>query len=388
MRASVTLGARMSARVVSVVSGLLLSLLAVPVARADLCDGDPCEAVAAVRDVVPASSAAVPTDGVLVLQIDGAGLSQPQIRERVALTVTLAGEPVAGAIEGVDIDDLLIWRPAEPLQPESVYQATGSFTNPPGEFNCAPELQAIEFEFTTTAGPAVALDEPTLTVKPTFFDDPILSLTTAVCCNDAMAADQLLCDVSQGITWQKGLCAATSSYGYLRVLLTAATTADPASSGQWVRVLLQDGEPVASSVGTSFQREIDAPACLAIVQRSLATGESTRTEEQCIGDDRADELGVHEVDPSAELDGFCTTDLYTCEIRSGRWDPLQCTSWYPDGMAPPADDPGDEAGGPVGERGCSCTSGPPDAALGLLALAWLGRRRPRQRAGARVIVGG
>lgn len=164
----------------------------------------------------------------------------------------------------------------------------------------------------------------------------------------------------------------------MRVLLTVNTTADAASSGQWVRVLLQDGEPVASSVGTSFQREFDAPACLTVVQRSLATGASTRTAEQCVGEDRADELGVRDVDPRDELAEFCTTDLYTCEIRSGRWDPLRCKSWYPDRVPPPAD-PEQTPDDPAGERGCTCASGPPDAVPGLLLLVALGRRRRRRR---------
>ena len=291
----------MSVRVASVAAGLICTLLHAAPARADGCEQDPCRDFAVVRDVAPASSAEVPTDGVLVLAIAYTGeLASPDIRERVALTVSLDDAPVAGALAGVDIDDLLIWRPAAPLQPGARYQVTGSVGNPPtGEPGCDLGERPIAFEFTAAAGPAAPLAGPELVVQSTYFDDPVLSLTTAVCCNDAMAADQLVCGVSEGITWAKGVCAATSSRGWLRVLATAPTAADPASAGQWVRVLLQDGEAVQTSIGASFQRELDAPACLAIVQRSLATGESRTSAEQCLGDDRAGELGVRDVDPSA-----------------------------------------------------------------------------------------
>lgn len=368
-------------RAVCIFSGLCALLPA----RASACDGDLCEGVAAVLDVAPASSAAVPTDGVLVLTVDTiGGLKPPQIRERVTLAVTLDGQPVAGALESVEVGDLMVWRPTAPLQAGAHYEVSGTIANSSGaEAGCGAEMQALAFDFAAADGPTAPLVAPTLTIQPTFFNEPILTLAGVVCCDDAMPADQVLCGVSYGITWEKGQCAATETRGYLRLLLIGATEADAASSGQWVRVLLQDGERVAASVGTGFQRQVDAPACFTILQRSLATGEAVMSAEQCVGEDRADELGILAVDPVETLAGRCINDLYTCEIRSGRWDPLRCTSYGPDSMTP--GDAGGEAetDGQVGEGGCGCTAAPTDAASGLLALLLLGRRRSRRRGAAR-----
>lgn len=367
--------------VASVLSGLAsLLVLAGP---APECVEPICEGVTAVLGVEPVSQVPVPTDGVLVLAVDSVGEPGPaQRRGRVELAVTLDGQPVAGALEAVDVDNLLLWRPAAPLQPGATYQVTGSLQNPPMIApECGGEPPAVGFEFTAAAGPLAPAVAPELMLTEVYFDEPILSLTTVVCCDDAMPAEQMLCGAPYGVTWGKGECAPTATRGTLRVQLTASAELDEVDAGQWVRILLRDGEPIDSDIGTSFVRELEEPACFQIVLRSLATGEQRETVEQCVGADRVDQLGVRMLDPIAELAERCATDVYVCEHDGGRWDPLRCTSVEP--VAGSGDS--GEAGGaepPAGGEGCGCASAPVDAGQGLLALGLLLLRR-RGRASRR-----
>jgi len=215
-----------------------------------------------------------------------------------------------------------------------------------------------------------------LSVQQTHFDEPVVTLTTLVCCDDAYPGDQTMCGMSFGATWVKGQCAATQTHGYLKLQLTGKPGVDASSAGQWARVLRQDGEVVAGGVATTFLREVEAATCFSIDQVSLVTGAVAPGEEQCVGEDDGERLGVRALDPALELEGQCISDLYTCEIADGRWDQTQCKSWGADAIPPEMQPPPEEA------KGCGCRgeAGGAGLAAGLLALLGRGRgRRSRVR---------
>jgi MYXO-CTERM domain-containing protein len=329
--------------------------------------------LAGVVELAPANTAEVPTDGVVVLRAEHHGLGDPQeLQDRTTLAVSRDGEPVAGALEATDFDGLLIWRPAAPLQPGATYQASGSVDNPAGNPDeCGPDELAIAFEFTAAAGPAAPLVPAELGAVETYFDEPVLSLTAVVCCDDAFPYDQVMCGESLGVSWSKGQCASTATRGHLRVQLTGKPGVDPATASQWVRVLRSDGEPVASGLAITYQRDLEAPTCLAIDQRSLATGEVAAGEPRCFGDEYVDRLGERPLDPAEALAGMCVTDLYTCEVDEGAWDPLLCKSWGVEAGAD-SDEPTAE---PEPTAGCACRGDGSAPPLGPLVLALLALRR-------------
>lgn len=358
--------------IVRVAALLVPALLLAPEARA--CEPDLCPGVVAALELAPASDAAIPTDGVLVMKAGTIGeLTPAALAGRTSLTVTQEGAPVAGALAPGPFAGLLIWRPDAPLVAGASYQVSGDLMNPDPSDGCSEATIPFAFAVQAAAGPTAALAPVELTSAETYFDDPVLTLTTIVCCNDAYPGDQQMCGVSYGATWSKGACAATQTRGHLRVQLTGKPGADPASAGQWARVLRQDGEVVAGGLATVFTREAEAPTCFAIDQVSLATGEVAAGQEHCVGEDVA--LGVRPLDPAAALGDQCFSDLYTCEIDDDRWDPLRCKSWGPDAMPS-----GDDGGAPPEEAGCGCRGGGGEGGgegggLGLLALLGLVRRR-------------
>lgn len=366
--ASDTLAAAMIVRASLVVAVLLW----VSAREARACEPELCADVVAVLDVELASSAAVPTDGVLVLKADTIGAPGPgALGERVAVTVTRDGSPVEGTLTTGDFADLLIWRPAQPLVAGAMYMVTGSASNPGADGVCAEAEVPLAFSFTAAQGPVAALVPAELMVQETHFDEPVLTLTTLVCCDDAYPGDQTMCGMSYGATWIKGKCAATQTRGFLKLQLTGKPGVDASSAGQWARVLREEGEVVAGGVATTFLREVDAPTCFTIDQVSLATGEVAPGKEQCVGEAQRDRLGVRALDPAVELEGQCISDLYTCEIEDGRWDQTRCKSWGLDAM------PEEMQPVPAEEKGCGCRgdAGGAGLAVGLLALLGRGRRR-------------
>jgi hypothetical protein len=355
-------------------SAVLLST-ALLAREAHACEPDPCQDTVAVLDLERVGAAEVPTDGVLLLRAEVAGDLDPEdLQTRVTLTVTRDDVEVPGALELAEFPDLLVWRPAGPLTPGGAYDVAAILDNPGAAAGCGDDASPLALSFTAAMTPTAALVPPTLDATASYFDDPLLTLTGVVCCDDAYPYDQTLCGVAYGLTWSRGHCTALETRGYLRVQLDAAPGADPASAGQWARVLLQDGARVTGGPATTFVREIEAPTCFQIDQMNLATGQVAAGVEQCFGDADIDRLGVRPLDPVAALAGQCASDLYTCEIAADAWDETQCES-HGVTPAPPADDTP-----PATRDGCDCRSAPHAAPLALLLLALPRRRLRRARA--------
>lgn len=345
---------------------LLAAPLAIAIAdHAAACTPDPCADVVAFTTLEPALDVEVPFDGVLVMQANWFGeLETPDLLTGLSLTVRRADLVVAGAIESTDIPGLLVWRPAEPLQPGEVYAVTGSLANTSDVPTvCAATEVQVDFEFTTTTEPAEPLVAPVVKPSVQYDATPLFRLDTLACCDDATPSEPEYCGISNGPTWSRGMCTPTLARARITVQLRVPSDVGEATAGQWVRTLIQDGAVIRSTLGTSFTRNLTEPTCFAIEQRSLATGETLTSEPQCFTEDMVQPIEDVALDPLETLAGPCVSDPYICEVVDGAWNMDACTT-----VVPPS------SGG--------CSVGDPDAALGWLALGLLARRRRRPKARA------
>ncbi|MCY1064911.1 hypothetical protein OV090_09080 [Nannocystis sp. RBIL2] len=281
--------------------------------------------------LAPVNAAAIPIDGVLVLQGTQTGPSpEAEWLDAITFTVTRDGQPIAGAIETTGIDDVLIWRPAAPLVPGATYQVEGALDNPdedPEGEACGPDLLPLVFEFHADAGPAAPLATLTTETQGIVTITPqIAELDALVCCDDAIPFLFETDDCEIEIKWNKGACATLMGEGRLGVTMT--TKGVPASTlAMTSRRLVVDGVPGATFVGADPATSSLAPVCLQVQVRNLASGEMVLSEPQCVGDDVVGSLGKQEVDPSAELAALCAGSPYECNVQGDVWQPDECEPW-------------------------------------------------------------
>lgn len=332
------------------------------------CTPDPCAEVVAFLGVEPANDAPVPTDGVLVLQANWFGeLEQLELPGGLTLTVRRDADEVPGALAGTDIPGVLVWRPDAPLEPGATYEASGRRANPRGVPDvCAPAEVEVEFSFTAGPGPTEPLVKPELRAWTEYVAEPIYALDSLACCDGAAPREREVCGQGHGLVWSTGECAATRERARLRLDLRVSNPVDESHSGQWARRLFMDGEPLRDGLATRYTRDLTAPACFIVEQRSLATGEVALSEERCVGEDFKEPLGDLPRDPWPTLADACADDeLYTCEVADGAWDEAACTRWA--GEPPPRE--------PAYAGGCDCASGETGGWTLLLGLLGLRTRR-------------
>jgi MYXO-CTERM domain-containing protein len=341
-----------------------------------VCTPDPCaEATAFVGlDRVGAEQEIeIPTDGVVVMRAQWFGEFEPDVlRAGLSLRVGLAGAAIAGEVEWLDdlpgMSNVLLWRPAAPLEPNATYEVEGEFINPegvPGE--CAPAVVDLAFAFTTTHGPAEPLPRPTIYSSSGYSDGPVYELGSLICCDGAMPVEQVVCGIDQGIDWSEGACVSATVQGRISVEIGVASVLDDASSGQWIRSLYEDGERVSTTLSQKFSRSLREPACFTVEQRSLATGEGYFSEIRCFGDDITRPLGDVRVNPVDALADLCEGDPYVCGGDGAAWSPDRCVPWA---LTPgPADD---------AEAGCGCAAGDPGGPVALVGAGLLVVRRRRR----------
>lgn len=406
-------------------SSLKAITLAVPLAGAALlpaeakaCSQDYCDYVDAWDSLEPMNAQAIPTDGVLLLQgaRDGSSPEQDWLAA-VELTVTRDGQPIAGAVETTGVRNVLMWRPAEPLEP-GAYKVVGSLDNPELDTyyeTCVPDVVMLDFGFEVEAGPSASLVAPKTNAQETLDVAESSDLEQFVCCDGAMPYSYAFDCGGSGdyVSWGDGFCAALQGFGRLRVQASAEVDVPAATDALVVRELLVDGELHTSGFSGPLWVSDVKPFCTSIRVRNVATGETLVSEETCHGADLVAQLGDHALDPTDSLATGCTQPAYVCEIdESGvQWDPDKCTAWPADGVTTgetsTTDDPtgGPTSGGPDSEgsaseggsgssggsdgsasggqddlvdHGCACDSTTPSP-LGALALLGLGLLRPRRR---------
>jgi MYXO-CTERM domain-containing protein len=376
---------------------------------AEACSEGHCLHLEGWESLAPTNAAAIPTDGVLVLQGPRLGYAPEQdLLDKLELTVTRDGQPIDGTIEAPGVRGALVWRPAAPLEPGE-YDVVGSFDNPDDEedfSDCRPDLLQLSFNFTVEAGVSAPLSPPPIDATPSLRINELEDLKNLVCCDGAMPfRDDLGCTVD--FSWAQGHCATRKAFGSLHVDVEATVDLPPATAALVVRELLVDGQPLRREFFDLLSFIDDKPFCTAIRLTNIATGESVDSEELCHGSDVAAQLGEHVLDPGPVLAQECSQAAYTCELAETgeHWDPERCTPWPGDEAT--SGDPPEEptTGGPGGEDsgdsgdsegsegsegsasggandpvdiGCGCNSSAPDP-WGALALLGLGLLRPRRR---------
>ncbi|MFY0531136.1 hypothetical protein [Nannocystis pusilla] len=108
---------------------LALAGAALVPSEAEACSPDYCSYVEGWSSLEVVSTA-IPTDGVLLLQgVRHGSTPEEDWLDKVDLTVTRDGQPIAGAVETSGVRDVLLWRPAEPLE-AGEYKVEGSLDNP------------------------------------------------------------------------------------------------------------------------------------------------------------------------------------------------------------------------------------------------------------------
>jgi len=355
-------------------------LIAIPIASATLvpeeaaaCFPETCSYYEQWTSLAPGNAAAIPIDGILLLQATRAAVPidrvpPEELLASVTLAVTRDGQPVAGTLEATEVDDVLAWRPAAPLVPGATYEAIGSLVNPAGPSFCAPDLLPLEFEFHADLGPAAALMTPTVSAVELLTLRPRSGIENLACCDGAMPSEHTSdCGGFAGMDWDEGVCTAIRGSGWLSVELSIEHGLPPATASLVSRKIVRSDVMLPARLSDILDTESFHPFCTQVILRNLATGETVMSAKQCHGDADAEQLGDQDIDPNLALGDQCNDPIYTCESRyvsmfETRWDASACQPWGAEGAT----------------DGCSCRQGPPNT---LSWLVWLvpglmRRRRP------------
>jgi uncharacterized protein (TIGR03382 family) len=376
---------------------------------AEACSISECERLVDVELVqdgaIPAGETALVLRPVLSEDFPRFNPEKSQAAVAVTVTPTMGGAAVAGEVVAIDVLQLLVWRPQVPLDPDSEYQVVVTVDNAGLEYaECGPDGFERMFAVTTGAVMAVPLTVPEVTASAELVSVPLLSPETMVCCDGAIPIDQSG-SCGPAVSWFEGTCAAGSAYGSLEVTAKIDPAAIEATLGQ---VGFHFAGKAFAPGASEVTRPSDEPLCGQLTAIHLMTGETMTGSEVCVGDELAEMLGEHAIDPSPGL-AACAGEPYTCTVipfgpNGELWDAEDCTPW-PEGQATTGDpttggpttgegpvtegasesESGsgssgtDSAGGTGGDgdkQGCACTSSGAPSPWGLaLLLVWPGRRR-------------
>lgn len=369
-------------------------LVGSPDAELDACPypSDPCTGQDVWTDLAPYNHAKIPSDGVLVLRGNHVGGADVDSLATIELTVTRDGQPIAGALEATSAHGVLVWRPSEPWEPGAAYALTGTVTNMVDDYSygyCAPDTIPLAADLVIDAAPAEALTAPDMDVTQGVLQTPVIALDGLACCEGAAPSGSYYGCGGLYVNFDPNECAPTLAVGSLQLELTATPAAPAPTAQEVVYTLVVDGAPQLQQLDDPHfvLYGLGAPVCARVVAEDLATGAKVEGEEQCHGQDVADQLGQQALDPAAELG----CEVFTCEVVENAWDPMACA---------PLDPPAPTTGGPTegggesegsgeastgdtaGEddaKSCACASEPRgDAALLALAgVVGLTRRRRR-----------
>jgi hypothetical protein len=343
---------------------------------------DPCDLIEFWSTLAPVNAAQIPSDGVLVLQGAYHGTWDDDALATVELAVTLAGEPVAGAIERSPAPGVLVWRPAAPLTPGAAYELSGSVSNMnPSGVTCADSTVPIAGDLVIAAEPGAPLGQPGLSGTPSVSIEPIVKLTTLACCAGEQPNYYVgSCD-GPSLSFDPAVCAPIRGVGYLTVTLTGTPAAEGPAAQQILYTRRIIGAPAVMSLEPAFEWTAEEPFCAAIEALDLASGVITTSQSLCFGDMLVDELGPQDLAVPETL----TCALRQCEVVETGWNLKNCDA------VDPAADSSTAGGGEDGDKGCGCNSGGAGEGvggpgggggagqgavlLGLLGVLGLGRRR-------------
>lgn len=411
----------LSVSLVPVLAGL--AGVAIP-GEASACSPDPCYESNRITDFTLANAQVKP-DGVLVFhsfQVDN-GLSLEDALAYVDVQVLDAdGIAIEGALE-VLYDRVVLWRPASPLAPDTAHVVLATVDNDalgiehdPEWINdegwCGPNIE-LQQVVESTSGSFSPL-QVTVSESEEVNHSVIQGLDTLVCCDGAMPREEYWCGDIPDIFWEEGFCTSDTQRGRLTATFEVAPPSSDEGELGNLAVMLHTGSEFRSGLpgNLSISRSAEEPFCSVVELVNVATGQSVLSEEFCVGEDVADQLGMLPLDASDQLAEACAGEPYVCEVNGDGWDPERCGPWTePDGGDGDGgedggdgdggdggdgdggsdggeDDGGDGDGGGgldddgIADRGCGCraqggSSGPWGLAWGMLGLVLWRRRRRR-----------
>jgi MYXO-CTERM domain-containing protein len=350
--------------------------LSFPIPVADVgCPGyyyDPCESLEFWSTLAPVNAQQIPSDGVLVLQGARHGGWDDAALATIELDLTLAGEPVAGALELSPLRGVLVWRPEVAWVPGATYKLSGSVTNPtsPEGIICVEDVLPITADVVIAAGPAAPLGKPGLSGTPSVTTEPLISLDTLACCEGVAPVIEPSGCSGTYIYFDPAQCAPTRGTGHLAVEFTGTPAATGPAAQQIVYTQRIAGFPAVTSLDPSFSFVSDAPFCAALEALDLASGAITTSASLCFGDAVADQLGAQDL----AIPDTLTCALQQCEEQDGSWNLEACEP-----LDPVNPDTGTGGAGEDGDKGCGCNSHDENPGglvlLGFAALVGLTRRR-------------
>lgn len=339
---------------------------------------DPCEAAEFWSGLTPYNAEQIPSDGVLVLQGAYHGSWDDGATASVELAVTLAGEPVAGALERSPLPGVLVWRPTEAWVPGASYDLSGSVTNAESDgLACGPAQLSIDGSVVIAAEPAAPLGKPGLSGTPMVAVTPLVTLETLACCKGSTPEIVAASDCGGSyVNFDPKKCAPIQGTGTLSVDFTGTPAAEGPAAKQILYTQRVVGSPPITMFDPSFSVISQAPFCVTLEALDLASGVITTSDSQCFGDAVAEQLGPQDIAVSDTL----TCALQQCEPADSSWDPDLCGPVAPDSSTATG------GGEDDGDKGCGCrasdsgASTGPAGLLALVGLLGLARRR-RGRAG-------
>lgn len=350
----------------------------------------PCEYEEGWLDVSLLSTGAIPSDGVLVLQVNWRGATPPAAE---TITITADGntdaDPLTGTTEATEFPGIFIWRP-DGAWTGSLMTISGVANNADVEGECLLPDLAIAGEVTIDPAPGAALTPVDIDAIEMFELVPKISLETMACCPGATPSYGYGgCYSQPGVDFDPSQCTPIAATGVLQLSLTGTPAASGPVEQQVVYVLRLDGDDVVSLEPTFGLAGPEAPQCASIDAVDLGSKSAVKGAEECFGAMFAGQVGPQPLDPTAVL----SCDLQVCAVteQGDQWDLEMCSPFSSSGDVPTEGGEasgesgetgegrtGGESGGEDDDKGCACdeTGGPPGL-LGLAGLALLARRRRR-----------
>lgn len=336
-------------------------------------------------------STTIATDGVLLFDAQR-GVFAGQITDAEALAhveaqVLADGQPIAGEFELAEGWRGVVWRPESPLPAGASLSINLQIDNEQlAEHDVdpcdTPLLHLGPYAAQVSNGLTPALSNVSLTAETAHTINPTHEFDTLVCCDGAYPI--LGDECGPIVTWSVGSCRATEGHGRLAVFYAldlAQLPAELASVVSW-RIVTADDEHPADAGLTEWSVHDDQVICAHVEILNHVSGDVLTLEQQCWGEEHADQLGSISIDPGPELAEVCTGQAYVCEVADEAWDPNACEPYAAgEGEGGEGDGDGDgETGGAAADqqaKGCSIDSRSPSPwlAAGLLLLGLLRRRQ-------------
>ncbi|MEZ4385438.1 MAG: MYXO-CTERM sorting domain-containing protein [Nannocystaceae bacterium] len=278
------------------------------------------------KSLTIAHSTPIPADGVIVIAAEFGDGTIAEETDLAALYVEVSGEGgelYNGTLELSAAPLAIIWRPDEPLMPGLEYDVLVTADNLVfgDEAYCADDSVFTEGVVTTAVPGLPETAAPPVSAEEELFEQMSADLDDLICCDGAFPFLEMC---SGEASWTEGHCASTAAHGLVSLKMTLDGDAYAAMGGQ---IGVEGWVPGELTHDVTFADD----GCYAINAVNFATGEVVEGESICLSAEAVASFGKKDVDPTAELEGACVGQPYTCEVMGEVWSEEACMDWPPDG---------------------------------------------------------